>query len=267
MTSQLFQDTKETFAKNQESVKLLLNFDRIILDTCIMHIEALEHKLKTNAEIQLTAVQFLPTNTITLLKNIRQNDSLRTQYEGMFNQGLVLAVSHFSSALHSIFKEAINQACCCCPDLLTATGEDIKITFDELKNYHFNLTEGLGDLVIKKKDISFQDMQSVQRAFKSFFNLDLEKDNITNNIILAQAARHSIVHAQGIADEKFMKQIRDSKPRNIKLEIEADEIIKFNTDEIELVQKSMITYIDRLIEILNERIIKSIDLDLDDIIS
>jgi hypothetical protein len=110
-------------------------------------------------------------------------------------------------------------------------------------------------------------MQSVQRAFKSFFNLDLEKDNITNNIILAQAARHSIVHAQGIADEKFMKQIKDAKPRDIKLEIQADEIIKYSTDEIDLVQKSMTTYIDRLIETLNERIIKSIDLDLDDIIS
>ncbi len=256
MATELFSEIKLTFNKNQDSVNLLLNFDRIIIDFCLGNLEGLEENLKSNDQVKITNIHLLPSTTITALRNIRKNDSLRAEYEGMFNQCLVLAVSHFSSAMHSIFIEAINQACCCCPDLLTATSEDIKITFEELKSHHFDLTDGLGDLVVKKKDISFQDMQSVHRAFKTFFNLDIERDIDAMNIILAQAARHSIVHANGIADEKFIRQVRDTSLRTVKKEIVENEFIQFETKEIEEVQKSMNSYLNRLIEQLDHRIQK-----------
>lgn len=262
MATELFLHIKRTFDKNQESVRELLHFDRIILDFCLGQMETLEHRLKNNSEINITNLHLLPSTTINALRQVRENDSLRVQYESMFNQSLVLAVSHFSSTLHSIFKEAVDQACCCCPNLLTATSEDIKITFDELKIYHFDLTNGLGELIIKKKDISFQDMQSTQRAFKTFFNLNLEKDSITHDIILAQAARHSIVHAEGIADEKFIKQIKDANPRTVKPNVEPESKLQFLTEEIEQIQASMTNYIDRLIDKLEDRILKNIEIDL-----
>jgi hypothetical protein len=254
----LFEEIKETFARNQDSVRQLMDFDRILIDFCIVHIEALESRLKNNKEIQLTSAHFLPSHTIEALKSIRKNDSMRPQYKSIFNQCLVLSVSHFSSAVHSIFKQAINHACCCCPDLLTASNEDIKFSFEELKNYHFDLTDSLGDLVIKKKDISFQDMQSAHRAFKNFLNVECEKDIYTNDIIFAQAARHSIVHALGHADEKFIKQIKDAFPRQIKDDIKPEELIQFESNEIENVLTSMDLYINRLIENIEQRIYKSI---------
>ncbi|MDP1814571.1 MAG: hypothetical protein Q8K92_09010 [Leadbetterella sp.] len=247
MSFEVFETIKINFQKNQESVRQLLDLDRTLLEFCIISIEALEVKLKSNSEIQLTNVHFLPSSTLSALKNIRTNDSLRAQYDEMFNQGLVLAVSHFSTAIHSIFKEAINQACRCSPDSLTAMNEDIKITFEELKNYNFDLTERLGDLLVKKKDISFQDMQSVHRAFKTFFNLDLERTTNVNNIIFAQAARHSIVHAEGLADEKFIKQIKGCENRTIKQNIIPNEKILFSTIEINEIQACMSFYINNLI--------------------
>jgi hypothetical protein len=262
MTTEIFNDIQLTFENNQQSVRQLVNFDRILLDFCIMQVESLEGRLRTNEEIRLTNVIFLPTNTITALKNIRQNDSMRSQYESIFNQCLVLSVSHFSSTIHSIFKQAINHACCGCPELLKASSEDIKISFDELKSHHFDLTDSLGDLILKKKDISFQDMQSTHRAFKTFLDIDIEKDAHTNNIIVAQAARHSIVHALGQADEKFFKQIKDAFPRDLKGEIQNEQSIKFMTLEIESVQYSMKVYVDRLINNLNEKIVKSIPTEL-----
>lgn len=39
----------------------------------------------------------------------------------------------------------------------------------------------------------------------------------TNNIIIAQASRHLIVHSSGIADEKFFRQIQNADPRDIKM--------------------------------------------------
>ncbi len=262
--TKIFQEIKETFDKNQESVKQLMNFDRVLLDFCIMQVEGLESRLKSNQEIQLSSIHHFPTITIQALKNIRQNDSMRDQYQSIFNQCLVLSVSHFTSSVHSIFKQAINHACCCCPDLLTATNEDIKITFDELKSHHFDLTDGLGELIVKKKDISFQDMQSTHKAFKSFLNIDCEKDNHTNNIIFSQAARHTIVHALGQADEKFIRQIKDAHPRDLKSDIQYEASIQFSSEEIEVIQTSMTFYIDRLMLNIEERISKSVEPNLVD---
>jgi hypothetical protein len=254
MKTEPFKEIKIIFDSNQESVRQLINFDRILLDFCIGRIEVLENTLINNQEIRLTNNIFLPTQTIKALKNIRENDSMRPQYESIFNQCVVLAVSHFSSTIHSIFKKAINYACSNCPELLTAINEDIKISFNELKSYDFNLVEGLGDLIIQKKDISFQDMQSSHRTFKNFFNIDCEKDIHTNNIIFAQASRHSIVHASGLADGKFIKQVKEAFPRDIKKEIQIDENLQFKTEEIETIQSSMSIYVNRLINTINKRI-------------
>ena len=205
--------------------------------------------------IKLTSLHHLPTAAINGLKSIRDNDSMRPQYESIFNQCIVLSVSHFTSAIHSIFVDAIDHACCCCPELLTATKEDIKISFDELKAHGFDLTEGLGELVIKKKNVSFQDMKSTSRSFKSFLDIDLEKDRHVNNIIVGQAARHAIVHASGLADEKFIKQIEGASPRDIKTKVNIGQPIQFTTEEIETIQASMTAYIDDLIGKISNRIL------------
>jgi hypothetical protein len=58
----------------------------------------------------------------------------------------------------------------------------------------------------------------------------------------------------GVADDKFMKQIKEASPRNIKLNIRQDELIKFSTDEIECTQTSMKEYLNGLIQAIQEKI-------------
>jgi hypothetical protein len=178
MTTDLFKDIEDAFERNQVSVTQLINFDRILLDFCIMQVESLEARLKNNDEIKLTNVQWFPTATITALKTIRQNDSMRPQYEDIFNQSVILSVSHFSSAIHSIFRRAINYASRHSPHLLSSSNEDIKITFDELKMYNFNLTENLGDLVIKKKILAFKICKVSTEHSKILLILIFKKINI-----------------------------------------------------------------------------------------
>lgn len=74
----------------------------------------------------------------------------------------------------------------------------MKLTAAEL----LELTESPNDssiatLFIDKKDLSFQDMQAISRAFKDYISVEITKNKTVNNIIPAQACRNVIVHAGG----------------------------------------------------------------------
>jgi hypothetical protein len=64
--------------------------------------------------------------------------------------------------------------------------------------------------------LSFQDMKSIGRAFKLLLAEDLPRDTRINNIIVAQACRHAVVHAEGVVNGRLLNEIRDADPRTVK---------------------------------------------------
>jgi hypothetical protein len=60
-----------------------------------------------------------------------------------------------------------------------------------------------------------------------------------NNIILAQAARHVIVHGGALVDAKCVKQVRDASPRDVNPAISIGEVLAFTPSEVETVASSM----------------------------
>jgi hypothetical protein len=91
-------------------------------------------------------------------------------------------------------------------------------------------------------------MQAIHRAFKEYLTISIEKDNLVNNIILAQACRHVIVHSGGVASERLIRQIKGAFPRDVKSEIKRDNKVQFSPDEVEIVSKSMGKYVKSLAE-------------------
>ena len=49
-----------------------------------------------------------------------------------------------------------------------ALAELLKFSIEEFRACDFNLAEEIGELIVLKKEISFRDMQSIRRAFKTF---------------------------------------------------------------------------------------------------
>jgi len=239
------QTIQENFEKNVESVYTLMNFDRLILDYSISSITQLVEKLKSHHHIdnpQLTAL-----NTLSNLQKIRKHGSLKRHYMHIFNQCIVLLVSYFGSTIADIFKFCLAERV---KEGLTENiaREEIKLSLGELQEYNFNLSDCIGELVVNKKDISFQDMQSISRAFKEYFGFEPQKDKIVNNIIAGQACRHIIVHSGNIANCRLIRQISHAEPRDIKMRIKENELIEFIPDEIRIVGDSMKTYVSRIIE-------------------
>lgn len=197
----------EVFKASTESVKQMASFDRFVLEITIGQLRTLHSRLTEDHGIgnpRLTVEKTLKT-----IENIRKNDSLRPQYEEMFNQCAVLLVSHFTAALGDLFKHGVPIA------LESGLGsklasEDIKLTITKIHKLRNDATFEPGDLIMRSKNLSFQDMKSTCRAFQEWVGIDIPKDTHMNNVIIGQAARHAIVHTGGIIDVKLLAQVESA---------------------------------------------------------
>jgi len=225
--------------QNIQAVNRLVNFDRTVLDYAIQTLKELRGKLKEHHKIDnphLTA-----ESALSQLRTIRENDSLRPQYGQIFNQCIVLLVSYFGSAISDHFSTAVTRSMETNPtDGLLQ--EDFRVSGRDLYLAASGDAGSVGDLVIKKKDISFQDMQSIRRSFKKYLGVVTDRDTSVHDIILGQAARHIIVHDASRMGPQFMRQIQGAVPRRIMEDLQETEEIVFEPDEIRQLGNSMLEF-------------------------
>lgn len=235
---------EQKFTIDVESVYALMNFDHTVLELAITQVSDLQERLTKHHKFDNARLSVV--RTLTLLQNIRNNNSLRPRYHVIFNQCVVLLVSYFGAAVGEVFRSLLPQALKS-PSNEKVLKDEIRVSLGELQALDFNLFKDIGDLVVAKKDISFQDMQSIERAFRDYFGYAPRRSNDVNNIVLAQACRHAIVHAGAIADSRLVKQIAQARPRDVKDKIKEREHIQFELSEIEVIAKSMVRYIEDLL--------------------
>lgn len=111
---------------------------------------------------------------------------------------------------------------------------------------HEDISAFLADLLASTEGLSFQDMQSIGRAFGQYFKTELPRDDIVNDIIIAQACRHAIVHSGGVVDRKMLRQVRDAQPRTLKLRLALGERLSFTPNEIARASQAMRQHLARL---------------------
>jgi hypothetical protein len=246
-----YQQIEATLRKNIDDVYKLIEFDHLILKFCLSSLTTLNEKLKKTFKINNP--NLLVSKTITHLKRIRENDSLRLHYQIMFNQSNVLLVSLFASAVADLFRDGVNS--------LAELGnseelmkEEFKLSVDEIMEHGHELPHRIGYVIADKKDISFQDMKSIRRAFHSYFSVSMEKNETVNNIIFAQAARHVIVHDSARISERMINQISGAVPRRIMNKISAQDTIQFDREEIKIIGESMLIYFCELRSKVEERL-------------
>jgi hypothetical protein len=231
----------DTFRTNVLSVNELARFDRVILDIAIDGIEKVATTLLE--EHKLYNVSRIPHNRALALRNVQKNDSLKAHYEAMFNQCVVLLVSYFGSALHDLFRDAAKHAFLTHMDV-PATREEIKIAWRDFVGTTTENAEAFTDLLIAQRDISFQDMQSIARAFTTHFEIHIQRTATINDIILGQAARHVIVHNAAVINDRMLKQLSGATDRHLKPQLSAGEKISFTPEEINALGSVMMSYLE-----------------------
>lgn len=225
----------EAFRLNAAAVDRLLDFDRVILEVAVSGLRDLEQQLDSR---HLHSAVPLVRNRATLLENLKATDSLRPQYEAIFNQCVVLLVSYFTSAQHTLFRDAVVAALSLNADV-PATSEEVKMAWRTVVQAETDQEEMFAESLIAQHDISFQDMQSVCRAFDKHLQIKVEKTLDVNDIILGHAARHVIAHAAGVVDRKMINQVKGAIPRRLRETLVEGEGIRFSTEEVRSLATSM----------------------------
>ena len=232
----------ERFKINVSEVDRLVNFDREILQVAESAAEVLHGQLKERfGDERLNAGRLLQ-----VIRGIRDNDSVRSKYQAIYNQAVVLLVSHFASSLGDVFRDAVT-ARLASNDPGKLLDEEFKLTVSDLREREWSLKGGIPDLLIAKYDFTFQDMGATSRAFQNYTDLSPPRGECMHNIIAAQACRHVIVHAGGRVGERTVRQVARANPRTLKPSLTSGELITFDIGELEIVKKSMLTFIEALI--------------------
>lgn len=237
-----FHKPLEAFKSNLDSVSKLINFDKEVQEIAINGVKSLHAKLVK--ELKITNPQLNGERTLQILYGIRDSPTLRERYALIFNQAVVLMVSYFGSALGDIFR--ITAASALAKDDERIVNVELKVRIGEILLLAESPEDQIGDLIILKDDISFQDMQSTHRAFKKYFDVQMETNDIVRNIIVAQACRHAIVHDGGKVNQRTMNQIRNSQPRTLKTTLSLGQEIRFSINEIESLSDDMRSYVSQL---------------------
>lgn len=244
----MFATVSTSFHKNCTDVERLVNFDREVLQVVDGLLDDLHKRLKpVHASDQMNGGRVL-----TIVRGIRNNNSLRSNYSAIYGQAVVLLVSHFASALADIFRLAVS-ASLETEESEALLSEELRLTFREIKERGWNLKSSAADLLIAKKDYTFQDMQSTVRAFDSYVGVKLVRDQTTNNIILGQAARHVIVHASGLVTERMLRQVSGATPRTLRPTLQLGQALNFTPEEVLSLKSEMEAYIARTIAAVESR--------------
>lgn len=247
-----FQKVENVFKKNINDIYKLMVFDRVILQVAINGIEELQEDLRTTYSIENP--RLLAQTTLQMLQGIKNHDSLRPQYKVIFNQCIVLLVSVFASSIADLFRGGI---CLLAKkgDSVSLKNEELKISVSELLEYDGEINERLGHLIAEKIDLSFQDMKSIGRAFKDYFEFDIPKDRNVNNIIMAQAGRHVIVHDSARINTRIIRQVSGAKPRDLLPELNSD-TIQFSSNDVKIAAESMLDYFKKVRSLVEVRLNK-----------
>ena len=231
----------ETFKGNLAEVDRLINFDRELFQLVTYTLESLHAQLRTHhADDRLNGARAL-----AVIRGIRDNETVKAKYKTIYNQAVVLLVSHFASALGDLFRTAVSKR------LLSADPgklleEEFKLTVADLKERDWNLGGAVPDLLIAKHDFTFQDMGATVRAFGAYTNLDPPRGELMNNIITAQACRHVIVHAGGRVSEKSVKQVSKAHSRTFRPLLATGEQLSITLQEVEAIKVDMLRFVETL---------------------
>lgn len=239
------ESVRQAFSQQCASVLELLEFDDVLVEHLVGGLEWIVGELESrNQRTLATSVG----NRLRVLKNVRATQSLRPRYQTIYNQCVVLLVSYFDATMSDLFKVAVSTALRA-NAAVPARKRSVQLNWQNLNKPDSPVEVLIAERIVEEDDISFQDMQSIRRAFNKELLIDLGRDESANDIILGQACRHVMAHAGGRVDDRLMNQISGANPRRLKaLPFVHGEEVAFNPDEVRSLSESMLIFVGGAVE-------------------
>ena len=235
---------RQSFSERVAGVIELLEFDNLVLDHLVGGLDGVVEELERKHH---KSAALVVANRLKLLKNIRAKQSLKPTYGTIYNQCVVLLVSYFDATMGDLFRVAVACALRAEKDV-PARDRSVELNWRNLNEPGAPVEALIAERIVDLDDISFQDMQSIRRAFSKNLKLDLGRNEDANDIVLGQAARNLMAHAGGKIDERFRNQVSNAHPRRLKTQLSSTKTIQFEPDEVRLLASSMTSFVSTAIQ-------------------
>jgi uncharacterized protein (UPF0147 family) len=182
-------------------------------------IEALDRAAKTDG-VPRTVKKALE-NSKRSLENIN-HQSIVDNFQVIYAQMCILAVSSLEATLKKYFVNMLKD-----PKNIKYDNkklQEVKLTLKDIIDNDLRFGGKIGQIILEKASLNFQDLQAIKRNFKEFSYKEIKlTDQTEKNICFYLEARHILVHKGGIVDNKFVNAT-NSFNANIKSYKEGDRI-------------------------------------------
>jgi len=225
---------RENFKHSLDYIEKLISTPNQVKDIAISGLKDIDFSsLKNTENVKIN-------NLIKCIDNI-SSSTLKREYSIIYNQSCILAVSALESTIEKYFINNINSNW----KKLNLCDEKIKLSLKELSEYEFNIKPNLGEIILNKSDfINFQDLQSIIRTFKEYFDKNINLNIETkNDVILYQQIRHVLAHKNEIIDEEFLKKTKELKHGYTK-----SDKVKLDNKDWENIKVSFYNLIDSIVK-------------------
>lgn len=204
-----------------DGVGKLIETPEFIKDFVLKSIKSFkESELTTTGRIKVD-------NIIRAIGNIEE-ESLKKNFQIIYNQTCVLAVSALEATIEEFFLNYIQSNW---DKMIVRREKEIRVPLSDLLKFNLRLTTVIGKIILEKdSSIKLGDLQSLIRTFEIYFGIKIKVKNQTKkSIIFYQQCRHVIVHKNSVIDEEFLKKVSDNKC-NIKNYKLGDKVMLNNDD-------------------------------------
>lgn len=181
-------------------------------------------------------------NLKLLLQNINDG-SFKSQYQIVYNQSCVLAVSLLANVLEQYFVNFVSTNW-----KTISFPNDVRVSLHDLRELDFELrfSTQIGKLWLSKdRSINFQDFGSTIRTFEIVRGTRPSiSQEVTNKIVYYQQVRHVLAHTSASVDEEFLKKV---SPLGISALPKLGELLKLSEENWLEIKKYFPEYIKALI--------------------
>jgi hypothetical protein len=130
-----------------------------------------------------------------------------------------------------------------------------QIPLEVLKNYEYDLSSKMGDLLRDTKKVDFQSIYSTALAYATVFGsaaeslFDVKQEDYANIIVLSEM-RNVILHNANLVDEKYRRSVRKAKGSTL------SPVLSLAVNEPLPIQGSLIRQITRSIGLFSTQLLK-----------
>lgn len=199
--------------------------------------EELKHEVSQKANKKMRdfiyseeGIQYFRDKIIHDLDNRLEYDDVKAGASELLVQTLISTWSVFESSMRAFIISWVNadparaKPLLVSNDLKTYFGKQV-VDLEVVSDFGFNLSGSMGDVLFLNKRLD--NLSITREIMKAFFNDDLIRNILGDDMWLLNQRRHLFVHRRGLVDAEYLARTSDNVPTGERLHLTSHDVMNY----------------------------------------